>query len=66
MKIRRKDTPSAPPGATLTLERDDGPELGPFPEGDALDTPVVAFEARPVDTAQPRAAWGTFSCPVAW
>ena len=58
MKIRRKDNPSEPTGDTLTLEREHGPELAPFPEADALDTPVVAFEARPVDTTPTKGRLG--------
>src|ERR1700727_804697 len=58
MKIRRKDNPSEPTGDTLTLEREDGPELGPFPEADALEAPVVGFEARPVDTTPTKGRLG--------
>src|ERR1700677_5051137 len=58
MKIRRKDNPSEPNGDTLTLEREDGPELGPFSEADALAKPVAAFEAPPVDTAPTKGRLG--------
>src|ERR1700722_5538464 len=58
MKIRRKDNPSEPTGDTLTLDREDGPELGPFSETDARDKAAVAFEARPVDTTPTKGRLG--------
>ena len=58
MKIRRKDTPSEPVGDTLTLDREDRPELGPFSEVDTLDAPVAAFAAPPVDTTPTKGRLG--------
>ncbi len=59
MRIRRKeDSPSEPTGDTLTLEREDGPELGPFSGTDAAEKPLVAFEAPPVDTTPTRMRLG--------
>ncbi len=59
MRIRRKEEGSAEPtGDTLTIEREDGPGLGPFSETDAVDQPTVAFEAPPVNTAPTRGRLG--------
>ena len=58
MKIRRKDNPAEPNGDTLTLEREDGPELGPFSETDARDQSTVVFAAPPVDTTPTKGRLG--------
>src|SRR3984957_9093331 len=58
MKIRRKDNPSEPTGDTLTLEREEAPELRPFSETDAANQSQPAFAAPPVDTTPTKGRLG--------
>jgi type IV pilus assembly protein PilB len=58
MKIRRKDNAAEPNGDTLTLEREGGPELGPFSETDSLDQQAAVFSAPPVDTTPTKGRLG--------
>ena len=58
MRIRRKEENPEPTGDTLTLEREDGPELRPFSETDAADKSLPAFEAPPVDTSPTKGRLG--------
>jgi type IV pilus assembly protein PilB len=59
MRIRRKeDSPAEPNGDTLTLDREEGSELGAFSETEASDKPLVAFEALPVNTAPAKGRLG--------
>src|ERR1700677_4712818 len=58
MRIRRKEENPEPTGDTLTLEREDGPELRPFSETDAAEKALPAFEAPPVDTTPTKGRLG--------
>ena len=58
MKIRRRDdSPSEPTGDVLTLERGDGPELGPFEESASGEKPLAAF-AAPTPAPSPKGLLG--------